>query len=178
MFGFHSNLHLHHIFPKSLLYDADYTRGPVNAVANFCFLTAECNWEISDDDPAAYLAEIEDRNPGVLKSQWIPEDPELWSITRYLDFLAERPQPSGSSRERTTRRAANGPPTNPHPHQRTLCACCGTRRATRPGELRQRRRPRHRRGARSRPTTSESPRQNHTMRSATTTPEKCSLWPT
>ena len=90
MFGFHSNLHLHHIFPKSALYRAGYTRGPVNAVANFCFLTAESNWEISDDDPAAYLAELEDRNPGVLKSQWIPEDPALWSIDRYPDFLAER----------------------------------------------------------------------------------------
>lgn len=90
MFGSYSNLHLHHIFPKKRLYDAKYTRGPVNAVANFCFLTAECNWKIKDQDPAVYLAEVEANNPGVLKSQWIPDDRALWSVDRYPEFLAQR----------------------------------------------------------------------------------------
>ncbi len=38
-------LEVHHIFPKSRLYDAGYERAEVNAVANFCFLTAD-SWRI------------------------------------------------------------------------------------------------------------------------------------
>ena len=90
MFGYRSKLHVHHIFPKKRLYDAGYSRSQVNALANFCFLTAESNWHIGAADPALYLAEAEERNPGVLKSQWIPEDETLWSIDRYPDFLDAR----------------------------------------------------------------------------------------
>ena len=90
MLGYQSKLHVHHIFPKKLLYKAGYERSQVNALANFSFLTAKSNQTISASDPAVYLAEAEERNPGVLKSQWIPEDKRLWSIGRYLDFLAAR----------------------------------------------------------------------------------------
>lgn len=90
MLGAHSNLHVHHIFPKARLYDAGYTRSQVNALGNFCFLTAESNWQIGAADPAVYLAEVEDRNPGVLWSQWIPMDESLWSIDRYPEFLKAR----------------------------------------------------------------------------------------
>ena len=90
MLGYHSKLHVHHIFPKKRLYDAGYSRSQVNALANFCFLTAESNWHIGAADPAAYLTEAEERNPGVLKSQWIPEDEGLWSIDRYPEFLDTR----------------------------------------------------------------------------------------
>ena len=96
MLGYQSKLNVHHIFPKKLLYDAGYDRyagydrSQVNALANFSFLTAKSNQTISATDPAVYLAEAEARNPGVLKSQWIPEDRALWSIDRYLDFLAAR----------------------------------------------------------------------------------------
>ena len=92
MLGLHSNLHLHHIFPKARLYNAKagYNRSQVNALGNFCFLTAESNWQIGAADPAVYLAEVEKRNPGVLRSQWIPEDEALWSIDRYPEFLEAR----------------------------------------------------------------------------------------
>ena len=66
------------------------TRAQVNALANFCFLTAGSNWAISDDDPASYLRHIEQDNPGVLASQWIPQDQALWQIGRYPEFLAAR----------------------------------------------------------------------------------------
>lgn len=90
LLGLRSNLQVHHIFPKALLYRADYSRSQVNALANFCFLTAESNRQISAADPAVYLAEVEERNPGVLRSQWIPEDETLWSIDRYPEFLKAR----------------------------------------------------------------------------------------
>lgn len=92
MLGKFSQLHVHHIFPKAQLYKArqEYSRAQVNALANFCFLTQECNLEISDRQPEEYLPKYEAMHPGVLKSQWIPEDPALWRIDRYADFLAAR----------------------------------------------------------------------------------------
>lgn len=90
MLGSQSKLQVHHIFPKKRLYDADYRRSQVNALANFCFLTALGNQTISAANPARYLAEAESANPGVLASQWIPSDDVLWQIDRYTDFLAAR----------------------------------------------------------------------------------------
>lgn len=90
LLGAQSALHLHHIFPKKRLYDAGHERGQVNAVANMCFLTATSNLEISAREPLTYLAEIDEERPGVLESQWITTDRELWDEARYLDFLADR----------------------------------------------------------------------------------------
>ncbi|MBT7692831.1 MAG: DUF262 domain-containing protein [Gemmatimonadales bacterium] len=96
LLGKQSQLHLHHIFPKAPLYKAGYDRKQVNALANMCFLTAASNLKISDTDPAKYLPEIAASQPGVLESQWITTDPDLWSIDRFPEFLADR-------RERLTR---------------------------------------------------------------------------
>ena len=85
-----SRLELHHIFPKSRLYDADYKRSEVNAVANFCFLTKETNLKIGARLPSDYFREIRDNCPGALESQWIPMDEELWEIQNYPRFLEER----------------------------------------------------------------------------------------
>jgi hypothetical protein len=88
--GKFTNLHLHHIFPKALLYKAGYSRPDVNAIANFTFLTLETNLKVSDRDPAVYLREYAAKYPGVLESHWIPMDQDLWHYDRYLDFLAAR----------------------------------------------------------------------------------------
>lgn len=88
--GAMTQLELHHIFPKAVLYKAGYKRPQVNAVANFCFLTKDTNLQISDRPPAEYFPEIEERFPGALASQWIPQDPELWKAADYLGFLEER----------------------------------------------------------------------------------------
>ena len=90
LLGKQSKLQVHHIFPKKRLYDAGYTRSQVNALGNFCFLTALGNQSISAADPARYLAEAESSNPGVLASQWIPQDDVLWQIDRFPDFLVAR----------------------------------------------------------------------------------------
>jgi hypothetical protein len=92
MLGRQSTLHIHHIFPKALLYKHGYVRGEVNAIANFCFLTQTTNLNISDSQPEVYFPEIERATPGALASQWVPTDPELWKIERYRDFLAARRQ--------------------------------------------------------------------------------------
>ena len=92
-----SGLQLHHIFPKAKLYraakygaDSNYTRPQVNALANFTFLTQDCNLRIRDRVPAEYLAEIATRDPTLLEEHCIPMDPALWEIPRYLDFLDAR----------------------------------------------------------------------------------------
>ena len=90
LLGTMSTLELHHIFPKSLLYDAEYERSDVNAIANFTFLTKETNLEVSNKDPAVYLAAYAEKDPRLLSSHWIPIDPALWQINRYRDFLAAR----------------------------------------------------------------------------------------
>jgi len=90
LLGQMSQLEVHHIFPKAVLYAAGYDRTQVNAVANFCFLTKDTNLQISADDPSDYFERIEESHPGALMSQWIPMDRRLWQIDNYLEFLSER----------------------------------------------------------------------------------------
>lgn len=90
MLGRLSSLQVHHLFPKAYLYEHGYTRGDVNAVANFAFLTQKTNLEIGKRAPFEYLPEVAAKQPGALESQWIPMDPELWKPERYLDFLDAR----------------------------------------------------------------------------------------
>ncbi|MBN2438941.1 MAG: hypothetical protein JXL20_10130, partial [Deltaproteobacteria bacterium] len=90
LLGRTSGLELHHIFPKAKLYEHQYQKDEVNALANFTFLTQETNLLVSDRDPAEYLAEYAAKNPGVLESHWIPMDRALWRYENYPDFLSER----------------------------------------------------------------------------------------
>jgi hypothetical protein len=108
MLGKLASLQMHHVFPKALLYEADYERGEVNAIANFCFLTQETNLKVGKRQPQDYLAEAEDRHPGVLASQWIPDDPALWRIDRYRDFLAARRELLAASAQKFLAGLRNG----------------------------------------------------------------------
>jgi hypothetical protein len=83
-------LHLHHVFPKSLLYEAEYSQAEVNAIANFTFLTSETNLKVSNKDPQSYLAAYAEKDEGLVRSHWIPLDPELWRVENYRDLLAAR----------------------------------------------------------------------------------------
>ncbi len=83
-------LHVHHIFPKAQLYGAGYTKPDVNAVANFCFQTLPTNLEISDRIPEEYFPMIQRNHPGALESHWIPQEPALWKLENYHQFLAAR----------------------------------------------------------------------------------------
>jgi len=85
-----SGLQLHHIFPKAYLYDSDYERREVNALANMTFLTQETNLQISDRPPVEYFPEIEAKHPGALASHWIPMDANLWKKENFKDFLVAR----------------------------------------------------------------------------------------
>jgi len=90
LLGKMNRLEVHHIFPKSRLYERNYKRAEVNALANFCFLTKDTNLHIGNRTPDEYFPEVEDSHPGALASQWIPLDPQLWKPDRYLEFLEAR----------------------------------------------------------------------------------------
>ncbi len=90
LLGKMSSLEVHHIFPRARLYEEDYSRAEVNALGNFCFLTKDTNLAISASRPEEYFPKVEAAHPGVLRSQWIPEDPHLWKIESYRDFLEAR----------------------------------------------------------------------------------------
>ena len=87
-----SQLEVHHIFPKARLYECKpaYSRPEVNALANLCFLTKECNLRIGSRLPEGYFPEVESKHPGALASQWIPLERALWKIENYPDFLEAR----------------------------------------------------------------------------------------
>ena len=85
-----NRLELHHIFPKSKLYESEYSRPEVNALANFCFQTKGTNLNISNKLPEDYFPLIEKTHPGALASQWIPDDQDLWRIENYREFLSAR----------------------------------------------------------------------------------------
>lgn len=90
MLGKMSKLEVHHIFPKAQLYKHGYKRADVNALANFCFLTKDTNLVISDRLPEEYFPKIEKAHPGALASQWIPNEPALWKIENFREFLEAR----------------------------------------------------------------------------------------
>ncbi|MBM7278987.1 DUF262 domain-containing protein [Gordonia rubripertincta] len=107
-----TSLQVHHIFPKALLRKHGFERNEINALANFCFLTQDTNIKIGKRDPAAYLPEVQTKHPGVLESQWIPTDPELWRVDRYADFLAARRELLAESAQRFLESLRN--PDGPH----------------------------------------------------------------
>ena len=90
MLGSLNRLELHHIFPKSRLYEHGYERHEVNALANFTFLTQETNLKVSNRDPAVYIREFVEKRPNSIESHWIPMDPDLWRIENYRAFLEAR----------------------------------------------------------------------------------------
>ena len=110
LLGRRSQLEVHHIFPKAQLYGHEpaYSRSEVNALANFCFLTKECNLRIGNELPEDYFPEIERKHPGALASQWIPEDRDLWRIENYPDFLEKRRRLLAAEANRRLRELLHG----------------------------------------------------------------------
>lgn len=94
--GTYYAIHSHHIFPTSLLYSNGYNpenhlhKKIVNEIANRAFLTGDSNVNLGNKEPAKYLPEIENKYPGALTKQFVPNDPSLWEINRFEDFLSAR----------------------------------------------------------------------------------------
>lgn len=81
----------HHVIPKSLLKAKGYETGEINEIANMAFITGQTNRRISNKEAKAYLADIvQKQGAQALASQCVPQDPALWEIDCYRDFLSVR----------------------------------------------------------------------------------------
>jgi hypothetical protein len=88
--GTQHRLQFHHIFPKAVLRSA-YTSREADDIANLVFIGGKTNRAISDKAPAIYLPVLLEKvGPGPFEAQCIPIQPELLTLERYRDFLAER----------------------------------------------------------------------------------------
>jgi hypothetical protein len=81
----------HHVIPKSLLKERGYETGEVNEIANMAFITGQTNRRISNKDATGYLADVVDKQGAeALTSQCVPNDPSLWTVDSYREFLRVR----------------------------------------------------------------------------------------
>lgn len=89
-------LELDHIFPFSKLKDAGYGKDNrikyalAQELTNRAILTQVANRTKSATNAADYLAEVKVKFPKALELQCVPEDPELWKIENYEQFLEKR----------------------------------------------------------------------------------------
>lgn len=85
-----------HIFPYSRLKKAGYGRenrvkyALAQEFTNRAILTQVGNRTKSASRAADYLASVREQFPNALKLQCIPDDPTLWVLERYEDFLTAR----------------------------------------------------------------------------------------
>ena len=82
-------IEFHHIFPKKVLRDADYSDVLINDIRNIAIVSRKANRTISDMKPEKYFAEeVGDMNR--VFSQFVPEDNKFWKVENYEEFLQER----------------------------------------------------------------------------------------
>ncbi|WP_098895599.1 DUF262 domain-containing protein [Streptomyces sp. t99] len=81
-----AKIEFHHVFPRARV-QGTFAKEEWNSLANLAFVTGQTNKMISSGLPVDYMAGIA---PERLAEQWIPGDPELWSLDRFPDFLAAR----------------------------------------------------------------------------------------
>lgn len=88
--GNQHRLQFHHIFPKAIL-KASVTSREADDIANLAFIGGRTNQQISDKEPAKYIAALlEKGGAGAFSSQCIPTTSELLETASYKDFLVER----------------------------------------------------------------------------------------
>jgi len=82
----------HHIFPKSLLRDANFEKKEINEIANLAFIGGKTNRQILNKEPSVYLEKeiIAKKGEEAIKLQLIPLDRKLWEIDNYREFLGWR----------------------------------------------------------------------------------------
>lgn len=84
-----ANVEFHHIFPKKVLKDAEYSDIQINDIRNIAIVSRKANRKISAMEPEKYFSsEIGDMNR--VYSQFVPSDPKYWKIENYLEFLTKR----------------------------------------------------------------------------------------
>lgn len=84
-------LQFHHIIPKARLRDAGIESRRINEIANLAFISARTNQKINAKTPEKYIPEII-KKLGVtaITDQLVSDDPELWNVSNYDEFLNYR----------------------------------------------------------------------------------------
>lgn len=88
-----NRLQFHHIFPRKFLSTErpELRKTEIDDISNLAFISGSTNQSISAKDPAMYLAEVVKKS-GIeaLENQCVPTDSELWTASRYEEFLDQR----------------------------------------------------------------------------------------
>jgi len=86
------SIQYHHIFPKSLLKDADYEKKEINEIANMAFIGGKANRHISNKEPITYLENevIPKRGNEALELHLMPGNHNLLKLSNYKDFIIWR----------------------------------------------------------------------------------------
>ncbi|WP_131961484.1 hypothetical protein [Dyadobacter psychrotolerans] len=82
----------HHIFPNEFLKKQGFPTEKIFSIANFCFLPADSNKQISSKNPSEYFFTLVPDNNfnDILSSNLIPLTKEIYEKNNYNDFLEKR----------------------------------------------------------------------------------------
>ena len=84
---------IHHIFPQAYLRKNGFSKGDINQIANYVWVTQPKNLEISDKAPKDYLSDehiIEFMSETNNREKAIPEEIVEYDFHNYSDFLNQR----------------------------------------------------------------------------------------
>src|SRR5579875_35154 len=88
--GHGAPLQVHHFFPRALLNKRKELRpADINTFANYAVLSARTNLNVATEEPATYLDRL-NVPESELEKQCIPLNHDLWRVSRYKEFLAQR----------------------------------------------------------------------------------------
>ena len=90
--GSRDRVEFHHIFPRAHLrkHRPELKQSQIDDIANLAFIGGSTNRDISDDNPAEYLTDLQKAEGDPLGKQQVPADAQLYTAERYQDFLVER----------------------------------------------------------------------------------------
>jgi hypothetical protein len=95
--GHGSALQVHHFFPRALLKKHKVKASDIDTFANYVVIRQDTNLHAGADEPASYIevalaAAGKDAKQvrASIRKQGVPDGAELWRVTNYVDFLAER----------------------------------------------------------------------------------------
>ena len=86
----YDDIHIHHIFPDSILRRESRYEDLINEFANITIISKEANKQIWSHYPHNYLAKLKELDPELLERHFIPDEPELWKLENYKEFLEKR----------------------------------------------------------------------------------------
>ena len=82
-------IEFHHIFPKKILRDANYSDSMINDICNITIVSKKANGAISSMYPIDYFPQ-EIGNMDRVYSQFVSHNDKLWDVKNYKNFLEDR----------------------------------------------------------------------------------------